>query len=261
MNKQLCLCGCAMEVKPGNKYIYHHSSKGKDNPLFGRDCSEETKAKIAVANSGKKRSEEAKTKMSIAQTGKTLSEEHKAKISASEKGRVVSEETKAKISVANTGHSISEENKAKLFLANKGKKHSEEHKAKNSLAHIGHFVSEETKAKISLSKKGEKCYAWQGGISNDPYGHGNDEELKEKVRIRDNYTCQECGKIWVEGEEKFISHHIDYDKSNHVMWNRITLCRSCHSKTNIDREYWIVYFREVLGKNCVRRVLDSLEET
>lgn len=242
--------------------------------IIGNHHSEETKAKISIANTGKIRSEEAKAKMSAAQTGKVLSEEHKAKISLSEKGRVFSEETKAKISASKVGHSVSEENRAKLLAANKGKKHSEEHKRKNSLAHIGHPVSEETKRKISIgnsvencseetrrkksiAKTGENHPLWQGGIAHKPYGPGNTEKLKERVRIRDNYSCQECGEVWEKGKIKFTAHHIDYDKKNHVFWNRITLCVSCNIKVNVNREYWMEHFYKIVTNNCIGRILLS----
>ena len=39
-------------------------------------------------------------------------------------------------------------------------------------------------------------------------------------------------------------HHIDYDKFNNCVANLITLCRSCHAKTNFNRESWIEYFKQ-----------------
>lgn len=37
-------------------------------------------------------------------------------------------------------------------------------------------------------------------------------------------------------------HHIDYNKLNCNPNNLITLCKSCHMKTNFNREYWLDYF-------------------
>jgi hypothetical protein len=34
----------------------------------------------------------------------------------------------------------------------------------------------------------------------------------------------------------------DYDKKNCDPKNLITLCNSCHSKTNFNRKKWIIYF-------------------
>jgi hypothetical protein len=43
-------------------------------------------------------------------------------------------------------------------------------------------------------------------------------------------------------------HHIDYDKKNNDERNLITLCISCHSKTNANREYWIEYLKPIMEK-------------
>jgi len=41
-------------------------------------------------------------------------------------------------------------------------------------------------------------------------------------------------------------HHIDYNKQNCDDFNLITLCKSCHSKTGFNREYWIEYFNDIM---------------
>ena len=255
-----CFCGCGEEVKPGNKYIRGHHRRGQK-------FSEEHKAKLSIAKSGDNCSEETRRKMSLAKSG----ENHPLF------GKHRSEETKAKISVANGGENCSEETRRKKSIANIGKHLSEETKAKISITSTGHFVSEETKAKISVAisggnnpnfgkrrseetrakLEGEKCNWWQGGIKNIPYGPGNTEELKEKIRIRDNYTCQECGRVWNGKEKKFHPHHINHSKTNHIMWNRITLCNSCHPKTNNNRKYWMERLYEKNFKVCVQRILNS----
>ena len=84
---------------------------------------------------------------------------------------------------------------------------------------------------------------WKGGISFEPYSIEFDNKLKEKIRKRDNYTCQECKEIQPPGHN-FAIHHIDYNKKNSVETNLITLCRSCHSQTNYRREDWQKYFQD-----------------
>jgi len=96
--------------------------------------------------------------------------------------------------------------------------------------------SDEFKKIMRDAHSGEKCYFWKGGISFEPYSIDWTKTLKKSIRERDKYTCRLCGK---EQEDIiFAVHHIDYNKKNCNPNNLITLCRSCHSKTNINREYW-----------------------
>ncbi|HAS92258.1 MAG TPA: hypothetical protein DCS12_08515 [Clostridiales bacterium] len=67
------------------------------------------------------------------------------------------------------------------------------------------------------------------------------KNLRILIRQRDNYTCQICGDI--QDNRAFSVHHIDYNKKNCNKNNLITLCTSCHSKTNYNRDYWINYFK------------------
>jgi len=116
----------------------------------------------------------------------------------------------------------------------------------------GFGLSEEHKRKISMglkkSKKrrvGKEHSSWRGGKSNLPYSFDFNEELKELIRKRDNYKCQICGAPQRECITKLPVHHIDYDKLNSNPNNLITLCPSCHNKTNnANREYWTNYFEE-----------------
>ena len=88
---------------------------------------------------------------------------------------------------------------------------------------------------------GENNPNWRGGICREPYGFEFDEFLKEQIRQRDDYICQLCGISQDEHveliDDKLSVHHIDYDKTNNVSSNLISLCKSCHSKTNHNREY------------------------
>ena len=67
-------------------------------------------------------------------------------------------------------------------------------------------------------------------------------KLKELARQRDNFNCRNCYLLQI--KQKLDIHHIDYDKQNCNIENLISLCRSCHSKTNSNREYWKRYYME-----------------
>lgn len=89
----------------------------------------------------------------------------------------------------------------------------------------------------------QKCYLtqknpfWKGGVHNEPYPGDWTKTLRRSIRERDKYTCQICGQ-----EPSTHVHHIDYEKKNCNPNNLITLCHSCHNKTNTKREYWKRFF-------------------
>ena len=67
---------------------------------------------------------------------------------------------------------------------------------------------------------------------------GGRERTREMVRIRDNHTCQKCGKVWVNPMRRFDVHHLNgncgkysrsYDRANDLS-GMITLCHKCHMK-------------------------------
>ena len=89
----------------------------------------------------------------------------------------------------------------------------------------------------------EKHHNWKGGISFEPYGLEFNNELKEKIRERDNYECQECHIKQEELKKKLNVHHIDYNKKNNNPLNLIALCPKCHLKTNYNRKHWKRYFQ------------------
>ena len=104
-----------------------------------------------------------------------------------------------------------------------------------------------SQAKILQLKdpKNHPCYI-EGLDRNYPLEFS--EELKDKIRQRDNCQCQNCDMI----EEEHIIvygrvldvHHIDYNKKNLKFDNLISLCQSCHMRTNFNRKYWQEYYKE-----------------
>jgi len=132
-----------------------------------------------------------------------------------------------------------------------GKHHTEDAKNKISITHKGRKLSEEHKRKISESlPKGVNHWNWFNG--NKEYGIEFNRVLKEQIRKRDNYRCQECFRHQDElysktGKKyKLHIHHIDYDKKNNNPTNLISLCRECHLQTNYGRNDWTGYFQNKL---------------
>lgn len=112
---------------------------------------------------------------------------------------------------------------------------------------IGKFCSRSCRAK---SYKGEKGNNWQGGISFEPYTPDFNQQLKDRIRVRDNFICQLCGVPELECDERLSIHHIDYIKKNCREDNLLSLCRKCNGKVNANREYWTNYFQLKTGANC-----------
>jgi hypothetical protein len=198
---------------------------------------------------GKKFSEEAKRKMSISHKGVIFSEEHKRKLSLSHIGKHHSRETKRKIieSRKNNGKEWhSEEWKQKMRenakinsnLGMKGKHHTERAIQKIRQAKIGKHHSRETKRKISIFHKTlirEKSPNWKGGISCYYKDYTlKYRDLRNKIRERDNNTCQKCFKQ--QFKPKLIVHHKDFNKKNDNEDNLISVCRRCHTKIHTNRQ-------------------------
>lgn len=85
----------------------------------GRVVSEETKKKISLSNSGKKRTIDARKKMSDAKRGRKLTEEHKVNIGKSGIGRMFSSETRKKMSEVQKGKTLSTSHIEKLRAGQK----------------------------------------------------------------------------------------------------------------------------------------------
>lgn len=97
---------------------------------------------------------------------------------------------------------------------------------------------------------GEDNSGWKGGISNEPYAFEFNQELRERIRKRDNYICQLCGlteeeHLVIYGQVLLV-HHINYDKKNCEEDNFVSLCRQCHARTNFNRGYWENYFNSLI---------------
>lgn len=104
----------------------------------------------------------------------------------------------------------------------------------------------------SCSHKKELNHNWKDGISKLPYAFEFTEELKESIRKRDNYTCQNCSMtekehLIVNGTNMII-HHIDYNKKNNTDENLLSLCNQCNVRANFNRDYWQDYYTKIYDR-------------
>ena len=99
-------------------------------------------------------------------------------------------------------------------------------------------ISKNTRRKLSLSHGGT-------GVPYENLEYPAEFfNIRKQIRKRDNYICQICSKTQKQNNRALDVHHIDYDKKNNKEGNLITLCQSCHMKTNANRNYWKKYFKE-----------------
>lgn len=203
---------------------------------------------IGLSNKGKKHTDESRKKRSISSMGennpfygKTHTPEAKQEISKKKigisweeiMGPEKSNERKEKQSEKYSGE-------GNPFYA---KEHTDESKSKITAAYLknGDWAGENNpKYGNGHLIKGELNPAWKGGTSSFPYSEYFTDELKTKIRQRDNFTCEICKK------NGYDVHHINYDKQQSDSKNLITLCRSCHAKTNFNREAWKAYFYTIM---------------
>ena len=99
-----------------------------------------------------------------------------------------------------------------------------------------HLRSKEFRTFMQERHSGPNSHLWRGGITDNPYDSNFTNSLKEQIRERDGRKCMLC-RVPETGQAHDV-HHIDYDKSNSAPDNLITLCASCHRKTNHNRRKW-----------------------
>ena len=105
---------------------------------------------------------------------------------------------------------------------------------------INVFYLEDVAIDIRALTDGFKPYNWQYQISNRL-----DENIRKAVILRDGCQCRECGKK----NTVLEVHHIKprrLDGSN-TPGNLITLCSTCHQKTEGREEMFMNHFFEMLG--------------
>lgn len=100
--------------------------------------------------------------------------------------------------------------------------------------------------KLSVERSGENNPQWRGGISKLPYCPNWTKEYKEEIKDRDNYQC--LNPYCFGTDSRLVIHHINYTKTLCGPDNLITLCGSCNSRANKDREWHTQWYRTILNR-------------
>lgn len=212
----------------------------------GISPSKETIEKLRLSHLGQKSWNKGKIGVYSEESRKKMSESHKRLELSNDndtrfkKGHKFSEEILRKIREATKRAMANPEVLRKLSESHKG--HVPWNKGKIGIYNAEQLkrMSEALKGKPAWNKgiTGEKSTSWRGGLSFEPYSPEWTEVLKNLIKERDNHICQMCSK------KGNIVHHIDYNKKNSSPENLITLCNTCHGKTNHYREKWKKFFLE-----------------
>lgn len=139
----------------------------------------------------------------------------------------------------------------------------------NKWINIKNYWLEDVSIDIRALTDGYKPYKWQYQKSNRL-----DENMRKAVIIRDGCKCMECGKT----NCKLEAHYIKPRRKNgsNTLSNLITLCESCHQKTEgqeelfADKYYSLIKGHDnknlkyashvMIGKNWLREQLSNLGE-
>lgn len=110
----------------------------------------------------------------------------------------------------------------------------------NRWVNIANYWLEDVSIDIRALTDGYKPYKWQYQKSNRL-----DENIRKAVIIRDNYKCMECGKSGCVLEV----HHIKPKRLNgsNTLSNLITLCTSCHQRTEGKEEIFMGRYFSMLN--------------
>ena len=255
-----------MGFKKGNKSWNTGLTKETDERLKkmgekrrGIIVSEKTRKNLSDSLKGRIFSEEHRKNMSKSKTGennpfygKHHTEEAKMKKSEKLKNREFSEETRKKMSEKQKGIPKSEETRKKIGESHKGIPNPKCSETRKRL-----FKEGKLKPTNGCFKRGELHPSFNNWSSREPYGEDFSPELRENIRKKYNYRCQECFRHQDElfrntivgmRRCKLMIHHIDYNKKNNKEDNLIPLCNSCHQQTNFKREEWTNYFQDKVGE-------------
>ena len=195
------LCGKDYLNESEQKWVLHHdcvSPKGFNLTTGGSiqcEYSNETRAKIGLANSRRVVSDATKEKLSK----RTITAETKALMSAAHTGKTISEDHRRALLEASIR--CASVNIPRLAELNRGKKHTAESVEKRRLKHLGMKRSEQAKQNMSLANKGKLLGRQQtdehrANVSAALMGHKHSPETLDKLRHKArNRTPEHNAKI------------------------------------------------------------------
>lgn len=103
----------------------------------------------------------------------------------------------------------------------------------------------------ALTLVGPKSPSWKGGISFEPYCPKFNADLRRRVRMFFESSCIICGTHESALKQKLCVHHVEYNKKACCDGKPVhfaALCRSCHAKTNKDRERWEAMLHRIIDE-------------
>jgi hypothetical protein len=213
-----------------------------------------TKEKIGNGHRGKIISEEQRKKQSEAMKelyasgykhpmlGRNHSEETREKQRQARLGKPISEFTKQRVRETQTGRIVSQDIRNKIKKFRLGKKANDITKEKLKVIALKRWKDKNYRDNFSKSRIGKNNPNWHDGIQFAPYDINWNRNFKDSIRKRDNQICMNCGIHREKLNYSLEIHHIDYIKINSVKENCISLCKSCHSLTQINRIFWTRLF-------------------
>jgi len=120
-----------------------------------------------------------------------------------------------------------------------------EKKKQTFLKHYGEDNIFKT-AEFIRSHSGENNPNWKGGVSHSPYCEiFFMKEFKNMIKERDLKKCLNpvCNKV---NNTDIVIHHIDYNKMNCHPSNLITICRSCNTIANFNRDWHQSWYESII---------------
>jgi len=148
--------------------------------------------------------------------------------------RVWTDEQRQKLSAAHSGKVISDNTRARISAANKGKRKPEGFGQKVATWHTGKKRPESMRANLraAIAASPKRKH----GVTRKPHERYTPlyAQWRRACLIRDNYTCQDCGRVFIPGQRGINVHHIrPYAQFKDVRLdpnNGVSLCVDDHRR-------------------------------